>query len=267
MDLGNKDTDNFEKEIDTVDKDIDTVDKIEETTESVEETTEYEDETTENDEEKFIDRSYEIPDHEYAELPPDDTPRVKLLKRVGLVVCGIAFLGLVIFISNKIMDRLYPDSLKEVRMKEASAASKDKETESDLNIKIDDINGADAGKSLDEILGGDSIILDTKGDASILYDNDTSNNDSNSSNTQSSNENTGNGNNENIAEGSPSTEGTEGNTDQAEIDAIIKSRIESDAQPVQTSGGVEALHEYYESVGESLMSDPKYLEELKEHVH
>jgi len=54
---------------------------------------------------------------------------------------------------------------------------------------------------------------------------------------------------------------------QKEIDEIMESRIESDAQPVATSGGVEALHEYYESVAESLVNDPEYLKELKEHIH
>lgn len=54
---------------------------------------------------------------------------------------------------------------------------------------------------------------------------------------------------------------------QEEIDEIMESRIESDAQPVATSGGVEALHDYYESVGESMMSDPEFIKELKEHVY
>lgn len=54
---------------------------------------------------------------------------------------------------------------------------------------------------------------------------------------------------------------------QEEIDEIMESRIESDAQPVATSGGVEYLHDYYESVGESMVNDPEFLKYLKDHAY
>lgn len=244
MDSGNKDKFGLNNKINAVYKDTET------TTNEVE-TIEDEDEEGE----EFINRSSEIPDHEYAELPPDDTPRVKLLKRVGLVVCGIAFLGLLVFISNKIMDRLYPDSLKEVRMKEAIAASKDKETEADLNIKIDDINGADAGKSLEELVDGGSA---------LKYGNDYYESMSKASQSIDVKESVSNSNNEEASAGeSEGAVSPENEVSEEEIKKMVESKVESDNKPVE-SQGIGGLEDYYNKQIESANNNESLQADLNE---
>lgn len=241
MDSGDKDKSGLDKEVDAVCKDT--------------KTTINEVETIESEDEEFIDRSYEIPDHEYAELPPDDTPTVKLLKRVGLVVCGIAFLGLTVFISNKIMDRLYPDSLKEVRMKEASAASKDKETEADLNIKIDNIDGANAGKSLDELVDGGSA---------LNYGNDYYESMSKASESTDVKESVSDSNNEEASVGeSEGAVSPKNEVSEEEINKMVESKIAKDNQPVE-SQGIGGLEDYYNKQIESANSNESLQAELNE---
>lgn len=248
MDSGNKDKSGLNNKINAVDKDMETIETVDETIESTEE-------TVENAEEEFIDKSSEIPDREYAELPPDDTPTVKLLKRVGLVVCGIAFLGLTVFISNKIMDRLYPDSLKEVRMKEASAASKDKETEADLNIKIDNIDGASAGKSLDELVDGGSA---------LNYGNNYYESMSKASQSTDVKGSVSNSNNEEVSVGeSEGAVSLENEVSEEEINKMVESKIAKDNQPVE-SQGIGGLEDYYNKQIESANNNESLQAELNE---
>lgn len=251
MDLGNKDKSDLNKEIDTVESVEETTESVEETKESLEETTE----SVDSADAEFVDKSYEIPDHEYTELPPDDTPTVKLLKRVGLIVCGIAFLGLLVFISNKIMDRLYPDSLKEVRMKEASAASKDKETEADLNIKIDHINEADAGKSLDELVDGGSA---------LNYGNDYYESMSKASESTDVKESVSDSNNEEVSVGeSEGAVSPENEVSEEEINKMVESKIAKDNQPVE-SQGIGGLEDYYNKQIESANNNESLQADLNE---
>lgn len=232
MDTGDKDKDTINMDKDTVDKENASEIPV-----------------------KYVGRSYEIPDHEYAELEPDDTPTVKFLKRLGLVLGFLLLMGVVIFAGNALMEKLYPDSLKEVRMKEASAASKEKETEKDLNIKIDDVNGANAGKSLDELVDGGSA---------LNYGNDYYESISKASESTDVKESVSNSNNEEASAGeSEGAVSLENEVSEEEINKMVESKIAKDNQPVE-SQGIGGLEEYYKAQIESAHNNESLQAEIDE---
>jgi hypothetical protein len=203
-----------------------------------------------------MDIKKEIPEIEYTASAPEDTPRVKLIKRILLIIGFIGLMALTTVVTNYYMEWRFPDSLKELNKR--ASTTEVSETEADLNVKIDnDTNGREEGKSLDELVGGSSA---------LKYGNDyyesmaNKASDSASANGESinnpSNEETSAGESEGVA--SPENEVSED-----EIKKMVESKVENDNKPVE-SQGIGVLEDNYNKQIESANSNESLQAELNE---
>lgn len=190
------------------------------------------------------------------ELEQLESKSSRIIKRALVITLILCIIGGSMYGMQRYKEWKYPNPY--ASNNEESATTNGSDTDSDLNVQIDNNSDNDDGKSLEEILGSDEVIIfNTNGSNDGVTDNSDSNSDS-SGESISTDESNG----ESSLEGDLDSSNSE-TVSQEEIDKMIESKVAENNEPVE-SNNIDGLHNYYESVGESIVNNPEFIKMLED---